>query len=95
MRNEEIKEWMNLHTRAIKGEIKANGDMLNFRMDGIEKKIDNNHEVVDRIKKETIVIRLIYNHPKKALFIVILIFFGFIFLSNNVELKDLLILLKR
>ncbi len=95
MRNEEIKDWMDLHTRAIKGEIKASGDMLNFRMDSIEKKIDNNHEVVDQIKKETLIVRLIYNHPKKALFVTILIFFGFIFLSNNIEFKDLLFFLKR
>ncbi len=95
MKNEEIKDWMDLHTRAIKGEIKASGDMLNFRMDSIEKKIDNNHEVVDQIKKETLVVRLIHNHPKKALIITILIIFGFIFLSKNVEITDLLTFIKR
>ena len=95
MKNEEIRDWMDLHTRAIKGEIKATGDMLDFRIDAIEKKIDKNHEVVDRIKKETLIVRLIYNHPKKALFITILIFFGFIFLSNNVEITDLLTFIKR
>ncbi len=95
MRNEEIKDWMDLHTRAIKGEIKANGDMLNFRMDAIEKKIDNNHEIIERVKKETFVVRLIHNHPKKALIITALIVFGFIFLSNNFEFKDLLTILKR
>ena len=95
MRNEEIKDWMDLHTRAIKDEIKASGDMINFRIDAIEKKIDNNHEVVNQIKKETFVVRLIHNHPKKALFITILIIFGFIFLSNNVEIIDLLTFLKR
>ena len=95
MNNIEIKEWMDLHTRAIKGEIKANGDMINFRIDAIENKIDNNYKVVDQIKKETLVVRLIHNNPKKALFITILIIFGFIFLSNNVEIKDLLTFLKQ
>ncbi|MBA7624853.1 hypothetical protein ES703_32267 [subsurface metagenome] len=95
MENEDIKEWMNLHTKAIKGEIKASGDMLNFRINTIEKKIDNNHEVIDRIKKETLAVRLIHQHPKVSLFICLLIICGFIFLTNNIEIRDLLFFLKR
>jgi len=94
MRDEELKELIGLHTQAIKGEIKASGDMLNFRIDGLEKKIDNNHEVVDKLKKETLVVRLMYQHPKMSLFIIILIFLGFIFLSSNIEFKDLLFFIK-
>ena len=95
MKNEDIKEWMDLHTRAIKAEIKVSGDMINFQIDAIEKKIDLNYKVVEQIKKETLVVRLIHNHPKKALIITVLIIFGFIFLSNNVEITDLLTFIKR
>ncbi len=94
MRNEEIKDWMDLHTRAIKGEIKASGDMLNFRINAIEKKIDKNYKVVEQVKKETLVVRLIHNHPRKALIITVLIIFGFIFLSNTVSIIDLLPFIK-
>lgn len=95
MKNEELKELIILHTKAIKGEIKASGDMLNFRIDKIEEKIDNNHEDVNQIKKETLAVRLIHQHPKVSLFIVLLIVFGFIFLNQNIEIRDLLFFLKR
>jgi len=95
MKNEDIKEWMNLHTKAIKGEIKASGDITNFRIDSLSKKFDENHKILDQVKKETTFVRLMYNHPKKTLFIAILIVCGFIFLSNNVEIRDLLFFLKR
>lgn len=95
MENEDIKCWMDLHTKAIKGEIKAQGDITNIRIDSLEKKIDNNHVIVDRIKKETLAVRLIHQHPKVSLFIVLLAIFGFIFLTNNIEIRDLLFFLKR
>ena len=95
MRNEDIKCWMDLHTKAIKGEIKATGDLTNLRIDSLEKKIDNNHEVVERIKRETIVVRLVHQHPKVSLFIVVLIVCGFIFLTSHIEFRDLLFFLKR
>lgn len=95
MENEDIKCWMNLHTKAIKGEIKAQGDITNIRIDSLEKKIDDNHVVLDRIKRETMVVRLIHQHPKVSLFMVVLIVCGFIFLTSHIEFRDLLFFLKR
>jgi len=94
MRNEDIKELMELHTQGVRAEIKATGDLVNIRINGLEKKIDNNHIVVDRINKETVFVRLMYNHPKKTVFIVVLIIFGFMFLSNNIDLPEFLKFLK-
>jgi len=94
MRNEDIKCWMDLHTKAIKGEIKASGDITNIRIDSLEKKIDDNHEIVDKIKKDTLIVRLMHQHPKMALFVVVLIIFGVIFLSSNIDLPDFLKFLK-
>ena len=95
MRNEDIKCWMDLHTKAIKGEIKAQGDLINIQIDSLEKKIDDNHEVVDKIKKDTLVVRLMHQHPKVSLFIVVLVICGIIFLSSNMDLPDFLKFLKR
>lgn len=95
MKNEDFENLINLHTKAIKGEIKAGNDMLNFRMNTLEKKIDNNVKVVNQIKKETLGVRLIHQHPKMSLFIAILIVFGLIFLTNHTEFRDLLFFLKR
>ncbi len=94
MRNEDIKCWMDLHTKAIKGEIKANGDMLNFRMNTLEKKIDNNVKVVNQIKKETLIVRLIHQHPRVSLFLAVLIVLGFVYISKAIEFKDLLFFIK-
>lgn len=95
MKNEELKELIGLHTQGVRAEIKATGDLIDIRINCLEKKLDNNHKVVDRIDKETIFVRLMYNHPRKTLFIVVLVIFGFIFLSSNVEFKDLLFFIKR
>jgi len=95
LKNEELKELINLHTKVIRAEIKASGDITNLCIDSLSKKFDDNHKILDQVKKETTFVRLMYNHPKKTLFVAILIVFGFVFLLNNIELRDLLFFLKR
>ena len=46
MRNEDIKELLELHTKAIKAEVKSTTDILGYKIDGIIERQDvANHRV--------------------------------------------------
>jgi len=63
MRNEEIKELLELHTKAIKAEVKATTDILGFKLDeviahqvvtnGRVTKLEDSCSVFDRHVKNT------------------------------------------
>ena len=94
MRNEELKELITLHTQGVRAEIKATGDLVNLRINSLEKKIDNNHVVVEQIKKETLVVRLVHRHPKISLLIFFILVCGVIFITTKIEFGDLFSFIK-
>jgi len=52
MRNEDIKDLLELHTKAIKAEVKANHDMLSLKIDGITDRQDIANHRVNEIEKK-------------------------------------------
>ena len=86
MTNNELKEWIELHSKGIKAEVKARNDVLEFKLDKVieHQKLTNGR--IGVLESETRIVRFFSKYPKMAILVVL----GFVFLFNINEILDII-----
>lgn len=101
MKNEEvlsqIKELIELQNKGLKAEIKANHDMTNLQLSEIIKRQDrtnghvaDNAKNIQLINRQTRFVRWCNENPPLAIILLLILFFGVVFLVEVIGLESVI-----
>lgn len=79
MRNEDLREIIEANFKAMRARIQASADI----MDVIHTEVKKQNGRIQKLERETLIIRIIHRNPKWTTVVIVLIVFGIIFAINN------------
>lgn len=94
MTNAELKEWIELHIKGVKAEVRGGNDAINIQLKQIVNRQDIANHRVTKLETETGFACWINKNKKFAAIVLVALIFIVDFLTDSVGLDELIKLIK-